>query len=137
MLRLIPNCPINLIELAKMSDSDFEKFNTELGLAMKVLKYQKAGAVKVIKATNHEMIERETAVILDRVAKLDLEFDEKEDQVDMCKAMEDNNRKMEVTGAIKGMRRLGASEDSIITDVMEMYSVTREYVLAILKEQAA
>ena len=137
LLRFIPNYPINLIEPAKMSDSDFEKFNTELGLAMKVLKYQKAGAVKVIKATNHEMIERETAVILDRVAKLDLEFDEKEDQVDMCKAMEDNNRKMEVTGAIKGMRRLGASEDSIITDVMEMYSVTREYVLAILKEQAA
>ena len=55
----------------------------------------------------------------------------------MCKAMEDNNRKMEVTGAIKGMRRLGASEDSIITDVMETFSVTREYVLAILKEMVA
>ncbi|MBO5536680.1 MAG: hypothetical protein J6B53_14965 [Clostridia bacterium] len=57
--------------------------------------------------------------------------------MDMCKAMEDNNRKMEVTGAIKGMRRLGASEDSIITDVMETFSVTREYVLAILKEMVA
>ena len=73
-----------------MSDSDFEKFNTELGLAMKVLKYQKAGAIEVIKATNHEMIDRETAVFLNRVANLDLVFDEKEDQVDMCKAMEDN-----------------------------------------------
>ena len=47
-----------------MSDSDFEKFNTELGLAMKVLKYQKAGAIEVIQATNHEMIDRETAVFL-------------------------------------------------------------------------
>ena len=104
---------------------------------MKMLKYQKAGTIEVIKATNHEMIDRETAVFLNRVAKLDLVFDEKEDQVDMCKAMEDYRKKSEVTGAINGMRRLGASENSIITEVMEMYSVTREYVLAILKEQAA
>ena len=39
---------------------------------MKVLKYQKAGDIEVIKATNHEMIDRETAVFLNRVAKLDL-----------------------------------------------------------------
>ena len=137
LLRFIPNYPINLIEPAKMSDSDFEKFNTELGLAMKVLKYQKAGAVEVIKATNHEMIGRETAVFLNRVAKLDLVFDEKEDQVDMCKAMEDYRKKSEVTGAITILRRRGASDDSIITEVMETFSVTKEYVLAILKEQAA
>ena len=120
-----------------MSDSDFEKFNTKLGLAMKVLKYQKAGAVEVIEATNHEMIDRETAVFLNRVAKLDLEFDDKEDQVDMCKAMEDNNKKREVTGAIKGMRKLGASDDNIITAVTEMYDVTREYVLALLAPKQA
>jgi len=137
LLRFIPNCPINLIEPAKMSDSDFEKFNTKLGLAMKVLKYQKAGAIEVIQATNHEMIDRETAVFLNRVAKLDLVFDEKENQMKMCKAMEDNNRKMEVTGAITILRRRGVSDDSIITEVMETFSVTREYVLAILKEQAA
>ena len=132
LLRFIPNYPINLVSPANMTDSDFEKFNTKLGFAMKVLKYQKAGAVEVIEATNHEMIDRETAVFLNRVAKLDLEFDEREDQVDMCKAMEDNNRKREVTGAIKGMRKLGASDDSIITAVMEMFNVTREYVLALL-----
>ena len=137
LLRFIPNYPINLIEPAKMSDSDFEKFNTKLGLAMKVLKYQKAGAIEVIQATNHEMIDRETAVFLNRVAKLDLVFDEKEDQVDMCKAMEDNNRKKEVTGAINAYRFEGASDETIIMKVMKLYDVTREYILAIMKEQAA
>jgi hypothetical protein len=44
---------------------------------------------------------------------------------------------MEVTGAIKLMRRHGASDDVMITELMETFSVTREYVLAILKEQAA
>ena len=137
LLRFIPNCPINLIEPVKMSDSDFEKFNTKLGLAMKVLKYQKAGAIEVIQATNHEMICRETAVFLNRVANLDLVFDEKENQMDMCKAMKDNNRKMEVTGIIKYLRHEGASDEPIIMKVQKVYDVTREYVLAILKEQAA
>jgi len=78
LLRFIPNYPLNLIEPAKMSDSNFEKFHTKPGLAMKVLNCQKARAVEVIQATNHEMIDRETAVFLNRVEKLDLEFDEKE-----------------------------------------------------------
>lgn len=137
LLRFIPNYPINLIAPANMSDSEFEKFNTKLGLAMKVLKYQKAGAVEVIEATNHEMIDRETAVFLNRVAKLDLEFDEREDQVDMCKAMEDNNKKQRVTGAIQGMRMMGASENEIVNKITETFHVTREYVLAILKTQVA
>ena len=102
-----------------------------------MLKYQKAGTIEVIQATNHEMIDRETAVFLNRVANLDLVFDEKEDQVDMCKAMEDYRKKSEVTGAIKLMRRQGASDDVMLTELMETFSVTREYVLAILKEMVA
>ena len=137
LLRFIPNCPINLYALTNISDIDLEKFNTEFGLAMKVLKYQKAGAVEVIQATNHEMIDRETAVFLNRVANLDSVFDEKENQMDMCKAMKDNNRKMEVTGAINAYRFEGASDETIIMKVMKLYDVTREYILAIMKELAA
>ena len=120
-----------------MSDSDLRSSNTKPGLALKVLKYQKAGAIEVIQATNHEMIDRETAVFLNRVANLELVFDEKENQMKMCKAMEDYRKKSEVTGAITILRRRGVSDDSIITEVRETFSVTREYVLAILKEQAA
>ena len=83
------------------------------------------------------MIDRETAVFLNRVAKLDLEFNEKEDQVDMCKAMEDNNKKREVTGAIKAYRLDGASDEAIITKVMSLFNVTREYVLALLAPKQA
>ena len=55
----------------------------------------------------------------------------------MCKAMKDNNRKMEVTGAINAYRFEGASDETIIMKVMKLYDVTREYILAIMKEQAA
>ena len=137
LLKFIPNYPINLIAPANLSDSDFEKFSTKLGLAMKVLKYQKAGAVEVIEATDHEKIDRDTAVFLNRVANLGLEFDEKEVSIDMCKAMEDNNKKKEVTGAIKGMRLMGASDNDIVNKITEAFHVTKEYVLALLVAQKA
>ena len=137
LLKFIPNYPINLIAPANMTDGDFVKFGTDLGFAMKVLKHQKAGAVEVIEATDHRKIDRDTAVFLNRVANLDLEFDEKEDSIDMCKAMEDNNKKREVTGAIKAYRLDGVSDEDIITKVTKLFNVTREYVLALLTPQKA
>ena len=50
----------------------------------------------------------------------------------MCKAMEDNNRKMKITGAIETMQDMGTAESDIITKIMEKYNVTKEYVLALL-----
>ena len=77
LLRFIPNYPINLIAPANIRDSEFEKFGTDLGLAMKVLKYQKAGAIEVIEETDHRRIDRNTAIFLNRVANLGLEFEER------------------------------------------------------------
>lgn len=55
----------------------------------------------------------------------------------MCKALEQRYQEKEVTGAIQGMRKLGANDDTIIKAVMEMFSVTKEYVIALLKAQVA
>ena len=137
LLKFIPNYPINLIAPANMTDSDFGKFNTDLGFAMNVLKHQKSGAVEVIEATNHRMIDRDTAVFLNRVANLELEFDEKEDQIDMCKAMEDYKIKSEVNGAIKAYRLDGVSDKDIVAKVTKLFNVTKEYVLALLAPQKA
>lgn len=137
LLKFIPNYPINLISPANMSDNDFEKFHTDLGLAMKVYKYLKAGVVEVIEATNHEKIDRDTALFLNTTAKLGLEFDEKEEAIDMCKAMEDNNRKMKIIGTIDYMRDEGKSESDIIDKIIDKYHVTKEYVLALLAPQKA
>ena len=54
-----------------------------------------------------------------------------------CKAMEDNNMKKEVTGAIKGMRMMGASDNDIIAKIVENFNVTKDYVLALLAPQKA
>ena len=55
----------------------------------------------------------------------------------MCKAMEDNNKKQRITGMIKGMRMMGASDNYIIAKIVENFNVTKDYVLALLATQKA
>ena len=90
LLRAIPNYWINLIAPARIDDADFEKFNTDLGIAMKVLKYQDRGADRLIQDLGGRKVGRPTAEFLNVQAKLGLTFEEskKEGEIDMCKAME-------------------------------------------------
>lgn len=80
-------------------------------------------------------IDLETAYFLNTAMKLDLEFEQERRGVDMCKSIEKRYKEKEVTGAITGMRKLGASDESIITAVMEIFNVTKEYVVALLAPQ--
>ena len=57
--------------------------------------------------------------------------------VDMCKALERKYQEKEVTGAITGMKLMGASDNDIIAKITEQFKVTKEYVLALLKAQVA
>ena len=123
---------LNLIAPINMEEDDFQKFHTDLGLAMRVLKHQNDGADKVIGDTNHRKIDKGTAVFLNRVAKLGLEYDEKEDEVDMCLAMEKKEQRDKITGAIEAFRMDGISEEDIIAKVMKLFNVSKEYVLALL-----
>ena len=71
------------------------------------------------------------------MANLGLEFDEKEAMIGVCKAMDDNNRKMKISGAIMGMRIAGMSDNDIINKIIETFHVTKEYVMALLTLQKA
>ena len=137
LYRFLNDYKLNLISPADMDEDEFEKFHTELGFAMKLLKHQSHNADKVIMQNGHRKISTETAFFLNAAMKLNLEFEVEQEGVDMCKAMEKNNLKREVTGAVRGMRKFGVSDDDIIKAVMEMYNVTKEYVLDLMKEQVA
>ncbi len=115
-----------------INDNDFDKFHTDLGLAMKVLKYQNEGVVEVIQSTNHKKIDRDTAVFLNAVTNLGLEFEENEEAIDMCRAMEDYTKKQRIAGAIDILKLEGVSDEDIIAKIMKLFDVTRDYVLALL-----
>lgn len=120
-----------------MDEDEFDKFHTGLGFAMRVIKHQSEDADAIIMATNHKKIDRETAVFLNKAVNLQLVYEEKTGGVDMCKALESRYQEKEITGAIKAYRLDGLSDEDIIMKVMKLYSVTKEYVLALLKAQVA
>ena len=137
MKKFIPNYWINLISPADMDDDEFDKFSTELGYAMKLLKHQSEDADELIVQEGHRKISVETAHFLNAAMKLNLEYEEEPGGVDMCKAMEKRDQKQKISGVVDYMKRLGSSENDIVKTVTEMYGVTKEYVLAILNAQAA
>ena len=137
LYRFLSDYKLNLISPADIDDEEFVKFHTELGYAMKLLKHQSEDADELIAREGHRKVSAETAYFLKAAMKLDFEFEEEPGGVDMCKAMEKRYQEKEITGAIMGMRKLGASDDSIITAVMEMFNVTREYVLTLLAPKQA
>ena len=55
----------------------------------------------------------------------------------MCKAMEKRDQRKEVAGAIRMLRADGASDETIITKVTNLFNVTKEYVLALLASKQA
>ena len=104
---------------------------------MRVIKHQSEDADAIIMDTNHKKIDRETAVFLNKAVNLKLVYEEKTGGVDMCKAMERKEQKDIITGAITGMKLMGASDNDIITKITEQFKLTKEYVLALLKAQVA
>ena len=55
----------------------------------------------------------------------------------MFKSIQDHNTKMMVIAVIKHGRKRGDSDYVIIADAMEMFGVTREYGLELMKTESA
>ena len=102
-----------------------------------ILKHQSDKADLIIERTNHRKIDRNTAEFLNVVAKLDLEYDEEEGDVDMCLAMEKRYQKEKIEGVIAGMRIAGMDDKDIVSKIIESFNVTKEYVTELLISKTA
>ena len=58
-----------------MGEDEFEKFHTELGYVMKLLKHQSEDADELIVREGHRKVSPETAYFLNAAMKLNLEFE--------------------------------------------------------------
>ena len=66
-----------------------------------------------------------------------MEFDIEEDGVDMCESLKKKELRDRVTAVIEAYRADGKTDEDIITRVLKLYDVTRDYVLALLTPQKA
>ena len=137
IISYLNNYKLNIISAADIDEDDFEKFHTDLGLAMQIIKHQKDDADKIIEGTNHRKIDVDAAYFLKKAANLDLEFEETDGGVDMCESLKKKEQRDKVAGAIEGMRLMGASDNDIVAKIIENFNVTKEYVMALLSPKSA
>ena len=118
----VPDYKLNIISAADLDDSEFTKFHTEVGFALKLLKHSDKDADKVIEERNHEKVSPETAFYLKGAANLDLDFEIEEGGVDMCASLERKYKEKEQETKVLDLK-----------NVMEALGVGIEKAMDILK----
>ncbi|MBP3265510.1 MAG: Rpn family recombination-promoting nuclease/putative transposase, partial [Clostridiales bacterium] len=102
----VPDYPLNIISAADLDDSEFTKFHTEIGYALKLLKHKDKDADKVIEERKHEKVSPETAFFLKGAANLDLEFEIEDGGVDMCASLERKYKEKEQQTKVLDIKNL-------------------------------
>ena len=132
ILPFLNDYKLNIISAVDMAEEDFEKFQTDLGLAMQIIKHQKVDADKIIEKTNHRKIDADAAFFIKEAAKLDLEFERKETEIDMCESLKKKEQRDKITSAVEVYREYGESDEDIIQKIIKKYDVTREFVTSLM-----
>ena len=106
LLPFVPNYPLHLIAPADIADEDFTKFHTELHLALKYMKY--ARDKKRLNEIVHEddgyrRVSKRTADMVNIVTGSKLKYEEREEKIDMCLAIEEMRRDAMTERKEKGM----------------------------------
>ena len=143
LLPFIPDYRINLIAPAKISDSEFSsreaagKFHTGFGTLMQVIKHQnEIGVADIIR--NAPKVDVASADMIAEVAKIKFEKNvDEEGEMDMCKGMEEYTRKTEIVGAIKLLKLQGATDESVIKTIVDLFNVSVEYVKSLMEAKPA
>jgi hypothetical protein len=106
ILRFVDNYHLHLIAPAQISDEEFDKFHTELRLALKYVKNsmnKKRLRELVHEEEAYRHVSRKTADLLNIVTGSDLQYNEGEENVDMCLAIEEMRKDAMVEGLARGM----------------------------------
>lgn len=137
LLSYVPNYKINLIEPAKISDEDYDKFKTDVGSVLQFIKHQSDEDGSWIKGkTRFKHVEKEAVELINLITG-----EEKEEVVDMCRAWENsiNNAMREGMreGELKGKIEILYEECNMsIHDIARKVSKPEEYVREVIRKMS-
>ena len=120
LMRFVSDYKLNLIAPAEIADEDFTKFHTELSLALKYVKYsndKKRLREMMQEDTAFKSVSRKTANMLNIVTNSELHYNEGEERVDMCEAIEGIREDAMAEGMAKGIEKgieKGRKEERLI-----------------------
>lgn len=141
ILKYVSDYQMNLIAPAEIADEDFAKFHTELNAALKYIKYSK-DAKKLVQVLGNDPMYRSvsarTVNMVNTVTDSQISYPDREEKVDMCKAIEDLKAESMAEGMAEGMAK-GKAEGilSTLTDLVKdgLLTVTQAAQKAAMSEQ--
>ena len=142
LLSYVPNYMINLIEPAKISDEDYDKFKTDVGSVLQFIKHQSDEDGSWIKGkTRFKHVEKEAVELINLITGSKITGEEKEEVVDMCRAWENsiNNAMREGMreGELKGKIEILYEECNMsIHDIARKVSKPEEYVREVIRKMS-
>ena len=127
-LKFLPKYTLNLVSPYDLKDEDFSKFNTELGAILEFMKYSKdKDALKGLlqREQKYKNMPRDAAEMLRIFGNFGFEYKDGEENIDMCKALEDwaeesrsegiEEGKIDTTVGLLSLGKLSLEEISRVT----------------------
>ena len=104
-MRFAPDCPINLIEPALLSEGQLAKFATDFRQVMEFLKYSNDKhriSELLSEGSPYESLSTSAALVLNSCAGMGIKINQKEEKMNMCKAIQEIRQEGEARGVEKG-----------------------------------
>ena len=104
LMHYVQDYQIHLIDPAKLTEEDLKKFTSSLREVIKYIKYSKdkEKLSRILKDNSRMLIDREAVLVIKTITNTAIEISEKEEKIDMCKAIDDMLSEREARGAAKG-----------------------------------
>lgn len=116
LLKFVPDYVINLISPDSMSEEDFNKFHTEFRKVMKFIKFSsnKDALQNMLDSDkSFETVSRETANVINVITNSGFSISEKEEVINMCKAIKEIREEERAEGRLEIL--IGLVKDKLLT----------------------
>ena len=132
ILSFVENYRIHLIDPAKLTEEELNKFSTSLKEVMGYIKYSKdkEKLMKFLRKDTHKTIEMNAARVIKTITNTPIEVSEEMEEIEMCKAIEDLILEGEAKGEAKGMieicLEMNFSKEDILRKLQDKLNISMQ-----------
>ena len=132
ILSFVENYRIHLIDPAKLTEEELNKFSTSLKEVMGYIKYSKdkEKLMEFLRKDTHKTIEMNAARVIKTITNTPIEVSEEMEEIEMCKAIEDLILEGEAKGEAKGMieicLEMNFSKEDILRKLQDKLNISMQ-----------
>ena len=132
ILSFVENYRIHLIDPAKLTEEELDKFSTSLKEVMGYIKYpkDKEKLLEFLRTDTRKTIEMNAARVIKMITNTPIEVSEEMEEIEMCKAIEDLILESEEKGEAKGMieicLEMNFSKEDILRKLQDKLNISMQ-----------